>query len=120
MWLNAKEMVRVAKANFQHIETLRHMKPGRHKSTKGKREKDAMTPPTSNNSPTSPNQGVNVDNSVRNGSPHQMVGDVVVLASTSTHVAEITSFPKIKSKVKMMENKKWFVKRTYKIQVAFC
>ena len=32
-----------------------------------------------------------MDNSVRDGSPHQMAGDVVVLASTSTHVADMTS-----------------------------
>ena len=38
---------------------------------------DAMVPPTSNDSPTSPNQGVNVGNIVTEGSPHQMVGDVV-------------------------------------------
>ena len=106
MWLNDKEMVRLAKANLQHAETLRCMKPSRHKSTKGKRSKDAVTPSASNDSPISLDQGVNVDNSVRDGSPHQMAGDVVVLASTSTHVVEITSSPKIKPKVKMVANKK--------------
>ena len=113
MWLNAKEMVKVAKENLRYIETLRRMKPGRHKSTEGKREKDAMTPSTSNDSPTSPYQGMNVDNSVRDGSPYQMAEDVFVLASTFTHVAEMTSSPKIKPRVKMMTNKKSLVKRTY-------
>ena len=55
-----------------------------------------MTPPTSNDSPTSPDQGVNVGNIVRKGSPHQMAKDVVVLASTSTHVADMTSSSKKK------------------------
>ena len=50
-----------------------------------------MTSPTSNDSPTSPDQGVNVGNIVREGSPHQMAGDVVVLASSSTHVADMIS-----------------------------
>ena len=59
------------------------MKPGRHKSIGGKKAKDAMTPPASNDSPTSPDQGVNVGNIERKGSPYQMVGDVFVLASTS-------------------------------------
>ena len=70
------------------------MKPGRYKSTGRKRVKDTVTPPASNGSPTSPNQGVNVDNSVRDGSPHQMVRDVIVLASTSSHLADMTSSPK--------------------------
>ena len=56
------------------------MKPGRHKSTGGKKEKDAVTPPTFNDSPTSPNKGVNVDNSVRQLSPQQMVEDVIVFS----------------------------------------
>ena len=110
-------MVRVAKANLRHIETLRRMKPDRHKTIRVKRAKDAMTPPISNDSPTSPNQGVNVDNSVRDNSPHQLTGDVIVLASTSTststHVADMTSSPTKKPRVKMMANKKMFVKRTY-------
>ena len=50
-----------------------------------------MTPSTSNDSPTSLDQGVNVGNIVTKGSPHQMAGDVFVLASTSTHVADMTS-----------------------------
>ena len=74
------------------------MKPSRHKSIGGKRAKDAVTPPASNDSYTSPNQGVNVDNSARDGPPHQMIGDVIVLASTSTHVAYMTSSPKKKKK----------------------
>ena len=69
MWLNAKGMVRVAKVNLRHVEKLRRMKPNRYKSTGGKIAKDAVTPPTSIDSPTSPIQGVNVDNSVRDGSP---------------------------------------------------
>ena len=56
-----------------------------------------MTPPTSNESPTSPDQEVNVGNIVREGSPHQMVGDVFALASTSTHVVDMTSSSKKKS-----------------------
>ena len=44
-----------------------------------------------------------------------MVGDVVVLASTSTHVADMTFSPKIKPRVKMMANKKKnLIMRTYK------
>ena len=109
----------MAKENLQYVETLRRMKLGRHKSTKGKRAKDTMTPPASNDSPISPDQGVNVDNSVRDGSPHQMVGDVVVLASTFTHIAKITSSPNIKSRVKMMVNKTRLVKRTYKYKSPF-
>ena len=35
-----------------------------------------------------------------------MARDVVVLASISIHVSEMTSFPKIKPRVKMMTNKK--------------
>ena len=50
-----------------------------------------MTPPASNHSPISPDQGVNVGNIVREGSPHQMAGDVFVLAFISTHVADMTS-----------------------------
>ena len=106
MWLNAKKMVRVAKANLRHIETLRRMKPGRHKTIRVKRAKDAVTPLTSNDSPTSPDQGANVDNSMRDDSPHQLTGDVIVLASTSTHVADMTSSPTKKARVKMMTNKK--------------
>ena len=49
-----------------------------------------MTPPASNDSPTSLDQGVNVGNIVREGSPHKMSRDVVVLTSTSTHVADMT------------------------------
>ena len=59
-----------------------------------------MTPPTSNDSPTSPDQGVNVGNIVREGSPHQMAVDVFVLASTSTHVVDMTSSSKKKKKKK--------------------
>ena len=61
----AKEMVRLAKVNLRHVETLRCMKPGKHKLIGGKGAKDAGTPPASNDSPTSPNKWVNVDNSVR-------------------------------------------------------
>ena len=57
-----------------------------------------MTPPASNDSPTSPDQGVYVGNIVREGSPHQMARDVVVLTSTSTHVADMTSSKKKKKK----------------------
>ena len=60
-----------------------------------------------------------MDNSVRDGSPHQMDKDIVVLASTFTHVAKMTSFPKIKPWVKMMTNKKRLVKRTYKYKSPF-
>ena len=59
-----------------------------------------MTPPAFNESLTSPDQGVNVGNVVREGSPHQMVGDVFVLASTSTHIADMTSSSKKKRKKK--------------------
>ena len=55
-----------------------------------------MTPPTSNESLTSPNEGVNVGNVVREGFLHQMDGYVFVLASTSTLVADMTSFSKKK------------------------
>ena len=80
-----------------------------------------MTPPASNDSLTSLDQGVNVGNIVREGSPHQMVGDVVVLASTSTstHVADMTSSSKKNPRVKMMANKKRLVKRTYKYKSPF-
>ena len=81
-----------------------------------------MTPLTSNDSPTSPDQGVNVGNIVRKGSTYQMAGDVFVLASTSTHVADMTSLSKKKKKtprVKMMANKKRLVKRTYKYKSPF-
>ena len=67
------------------------MKLGRHKSTGGKKAEDVVTPPASSDSPTSPDQGVNVDNSVREGSPHQIARDVFMLASTPTHVANMTS-----------------------------
>ena len=56
---------------------------------------------------------------MRDGSPHQMAGDVVVLASTFTHIVEMTSSPKIKPRVKMMANKKMFVKSTYKYKSSF-
>ena len=82
------------------------MKHGRHKSTIGKRANNAVTPLAYNDSPTSPNQGVNVDYSVRDDSPHHMVGDVILLAFTSTYVANMTSSPKKMPRVKMMANKK--------------
>ena len=84
-----------------------------------------MTPPAFNESLTSPDQGVNVGNVVREGSPHQMARDVFVLVSTSTHVADMTSSSKKKKKekkrprVKMMANKKRLVKRTYKYKLPF-
>ena len=78
-----------------------------------------MTPPASNESPTSPDQGVNVGNIVREGSPHQMAGDVFMLASTSTHVTDMTSSSKKKPKVKMTANKKRLVKRIYKYKSSF-
>ena len=79
-----------------------------------------MTPSASDDSPTSPYQEVNMDNIVREGSPHQMAGNVFVLAFTSTHVADMTSSSKKKKpKVKMMENKKRLVKRTYKYKSPF-
>ena len=60
-------------------------------------------------------------NIVREGSPHQMVGDVFVLASTSTstHVADMTSSSKKKPRVQMMTNKKMLVKKTYKYKSPF-
>ena len=83
-----------------------------------------MTPTASNKSLTSPDQGVNVGNIVREGSPHQMARDVFVLASTSTHVVDMTSSSKKRKKkekprVKMMINKKRLVKRTYKYKSSF-
>ena len=119
MWLNAKEMVKVAKVNLRCVETLRRMKPDRQKSTRGKKAEDVVTPLVSNDSPTSPDQGMNVDNSVREGSPHKMAGDVFVLASISTHVTDMTSSSKKKPRVKMMTNKKRLVKRTYKYKSPF-
>ena len=80
----------MAKANLRRVETLRCMKLGRHDTTEGKKVEDAMTPLASNECPTSLDQGVNVGNIVREGSPHQMAGDVFMLASTSTHVADTT------------------------------
>ena len=38
MRLNAKEMVRVAKANLQRVETLLYMQYGRNAMTKGKKK----------------------------------------------------------------------------------
>ena len=124
MRLNAKEMVRVAKANLRRVETLQLMKLGRYATIEGKKAEDAMTPLTSNESPTSPDQGVNVGNILREDSPHQMAGDVFVLASTSTHVADLTSSSKNKKnkkapRVKMVANKKRLVKRTYKYKLPF-
>ena len=73
------------------------MKLGRQKSTKRKKKtEDAVTPPTSNDSPKSLDQRVNVDNIVREGSPHQMIGDVFVLAFTSTYVTDMTCSSKKK------------------------
>ena len=95
------------------------MKPGIQKSIEGKKAKDAVTSPACNDSLTSPDQGMNVDNSVRDGSPHQMAGDVVVLASKSTHVVDMTSPLKKKPRVKIVTNKKRFVKRTYKYKLSF-
>ena len=37
--MNAKEMVRVAKANLRRVETLGRMKPSRQKSTGGKKSR---------------------------------------------------------------------------------
>ena len=37
--MNAKEMVRVAKANLPRVETLQHMKSSRQESTGGKKSK---------------------------------------------------------------------------------
>ena len=92
--MHVKEMVRVSNANLREVETQRRMKRGRHKSFKGKRANDAVTPPGSNVSPALPDQGRNVDNSVRDGLPYQMAGDVVMLASTSTHISNMTFSPK--------------------------
>ena len=78
-----------------------------------------MTPLASNDSLTSPDQGVNVGNIVREGSPHQMVGDVFMLASTSTHVADMTFSSTKRPRVKMMANKKRLVKKTYKYKLPF-
>ena len=47
-----------------------------------------------------------------------MAEDVIVLASTSTHVVDMTSSPK-NPRVKMMANKERLVKRTYKYKSPF-
>ena len=55
-------------------------------------------------------------NRVIDCSPHQMPGDVVVLAST--HVADMTFSPKIKPRVKMMEKQKKACQENLLIQVT--
>ena len=61
---------------------------------KEKKANDVVTPSASNDSPTSLDHGGNVDSSVRYCSPHQMAGDVIVLASTSTHITNMIASPK--------------------------
>ena len=95
------------------------MKPRKHKLIGGKREKDAGTPSASNDSPTSPNKGVNVDNGVRDGSPYQMAENVIVLASTSTHVGDMTSSKK-NAKGEDDGKKKKACQEDLQIQVAIC
>ena len=50
-----------------------------------------MTPPSSPDSPRSPDEGVNVDHSEYHGSQDEMVGDVDVFPSISTHVSNMSS-----------------------------
>ena len=59
-----------------------------------------------------------MDNSVRDGSPHQMVGDVVVLAFTSTHIVDMIASLKKKAKDEDDGKQKKACQKDLQIQVA--
>ena len=70
------------------------MKWGHRTQNEEKKGDDAVTPLGSPDSPQSPDEGVNVDHSDYHGSQDEMVGDVDVLPSTSTHVFNMSLTPK--------------------------